>query len=67
MSERMGIGFKAGKNNTYDAFVLIQHLVVLAQADQKDQCGNVFEAVDPFFPFAPLTTHVEELMSTRQP
>ena len=32
---------------TYDALVLVQHLIVLAQRDEEDQGGDVLEAVNP--------------------
>ena len=39
--------------------VLGQHLVVLAHGRQEQQEDDVREAVDPFLPLAPLTSHVD--------
>ena len=43
-----------------DALVLIEHLVVLAQSNQEDQCSDVFEAMDPFLSLRPLTANIKE-------
>lgn len=48
--------------HTIHALIFIKHLVILAQRDQEDERGDVFETVDPLFTFASLTTHVEQLV-----
>jgi len=48
MRDRMGWE-STEQSHTYHTLILVQHLIVLAQADQEDQRGNVFEAVNPFF------------------
>ena len=50
------------KGGTYDALVLIQHLIILAQTNQKDQGGDVLETMNPLFPLTPLTTDIEQLV-----
>ena len=46
---------------TYHTLVLVQHLIVLAQGDQEDECGDVFETVDPLFTLGTLATYVEHV------
>jgi len=47
---------------TYDALIFVQHLIVLAQTDQKHQSGDVLKTVNPFLPLRPLTTDVKQLV-----
>ena len=38
---------------TYDALVLVQHLVVLAQIDQEHQSGDILETMNPLLSLRP--------------
>lgn len=39
-----------GFDHSINVAILDQFLVVLAQGDQKDDCRDIFKAVDPLFP-----------------
>lgn len=45
---------------SYDAFFLLQDLVVLAEGGQEDEGGDVLETVNPLPPLRFLTAHVHD-------
>ena len=50
----MSEGLRTNEEGTYHALVLIQHLIVFAQAHNEDERSDVFEAMYPFPPLRPL-------------
>lgn len=47
---------------TYHTLILIQHLIILTQADQKYQCRHVFKTMNPLLSLTPLTTNIEQFV-----
>jgi hypothetical protein len=50
----------AGSNCTYRRLVFVQDLIVLGHGDTENDRCYVFEAVDPFLSFRPLTAHIKQ-------
>jgi len=46
--------------STYRCFVFVEHLVVLWHGNTKYDRRDIFEAMNPFFPFWSLTTNVKQ-------
>lgn len=55
-----GIEKSEGFLHSVDGFVFIEHLVVFGQGDEEHESRDIFEAMDPFLTFTPLTSNVEE-------
>lgn len=45
---------------TYSRLIFMEHLVVATQSNAEDDGRHVFEAVDPFLPLWPLTSHIKQ-------
>lgn len=45
--------------STCHLFVFGQNQVIVAQRHTEDDGGHAFEAVDPFFPLGPLSSHIK--------
>ena len=57
---------KAGTNCTYRRLIFVQDLIVLGHGDTENDRRYVFEAVDPFLSFRPLTSHIEQSVKQLQ-
>ena len=51
------------KTETYHTLIFIQHLIIFAQTNKKDQGRDIFETVNPLLPFTTLTTDIKEAVS----